>query len=323
MKIKRVVPETALPGGIVRLEIEHLASPFPISVKVGGVTAEILGASTSSLTIRVPNEAGDGIVVRNRDHAQADLKVGRILATELHPVANPVVDSLGNVYVTYSGTRGEKVPFSVFVVSPDGAKHPFLADITNPSGLAIGPDHCLYVSSRHTGTVYRSTFDKRLEKYVEGLGIATGLVFDTRGNLLAGDRSGMIYKVTPQRELSVFCELEPSVSAYHLALDRNNVLFVTGPTLATQDSIYRVSPQGEVEVFFKGLGRPQGIGFDPQGNLQVAASYRGKKGLYTFRNGVPDLTITAPMLVGFAYDPERKSLYLVDNEKLYLVQAPG
>ena len=68
------------------------------------------------------------------------------------------------------------MPFSVFVVSPDGTKEPFLAEITNPTGMAIGPDGCLYVSSRHTGAVYRSTFDKQVDKYVEGLGLATGLV---------------------------------------------------------------------------------------------------------------------------------------------------
>lgn len=320
MRIKRLMPATALPGGLVRVEVEGLGDPLSATVEVGGVEAEVLGASPRALTVKVPVGSGEGMVLRDHGQAEADLKVGHVIASDLHPVASPVIDTLGNVYVTYSGTRGEKVPFSVFVIYPDGNKHPFLADITNPTGLAIGPDECLYVSSRHTGTVYRSTFDKQVEKYVEGLGLATGLVFDSQGNLLVGDRSGTIYKVTPGREVTVLCQLEPSVSAYHLALDRNGHLYVTGPTLATQDSIYRISPQGEVAVFFKGLGRPQGLGFDPEGNLQVAASHRGKKGLYTFRNGAPELTVAGPMLVGFAYDGHRQRLYLVDSERLYRIQ---
>ena len=187
--------------------------------------------------------------------------------------------------------------------------------------MVIGPDDCLYVTSRHTSAVYRSTFDKQVERYVDGVGLATGLVFDSQGNLLVGDRSGTIYKVSPEREVSVLCELEPSVSAYHLALGRDDSLYVTGPTLATQDCIYRISPKGEVEVFFKGLGRPQGIGFDAQGQLQVTASYRGKKGLYTLRDGIPEMTLSGPMLVGFVHDSRHKQLYLVDSENLYQIDS--
>jgi sugar lactone lactonase YvrE len=260
------------------------------------------------------------MVIHNQKDQRIDLQVGRVIASELHSVANPVVDSLGNVYVTVSGTRGEKVPFSVFVVYADGSKHPFLADVVNPTGLAIGPDDYLYITSRHTGAVYRSTFDKQIEKYVDGLGLATGLVFDSQQNLLVGDRGGKIYKVSPNQEISVLCRLEPSVSAYHLAVAPDDTLFVTGPTLATQDCIYQVSREGQIEVFFKGLGRPQGLGFDPQGNLQVTASWQGRKGLYTFRKGNPELTVSGPMLVGFVYDNSGTSLYLVDSANLFRIE---
>lgn len=323
MKIKAVTPDMALPGGTVRVEVEGLQNPSGVEVEVGGIKADILGASSSIVTIKIPERCGDGLIVRNQKEQRIQLKVGRMVASELHPVGNPVLDSMGNVYVTYSGTRGEKVPFSVFVVYADGSKHPFLAEVINPTGLAIGLDDCLYITSRHTGTVYRSTFDKQVEKYVDGLGLATGLVFDSRGNLLVGDRSGKIYKVNPGKELSVLCELEPSVSAYHLAVAGDDTLFVTGPTLATQDCVYRISSKGEVEVFFKGLGRPQGLGFDPKGNLQVTASCRGKKGLYTFRNGAPELTVSGPMLVGFAYNKEGDVLYLVDNASLFRIELAG
>ena len=303
----------------MRVELEGL-DPLGVQVQVGGIAAEIVAASTSALTVRIPEKGGDGLIVHNGDKGSTQLKVGRVLASELHSVANPVVDSLGNVYVTYSGARGEKVPFSVFVVYADGTKHPFLAEVVNASGLAIGPDDCLYISSRYNGTVYRSTFDKQVEKYADGLGLATGLVFDPQGNLLVGDRSGKIYKINSSRKTSVLCELEPSVSAYHLAFGPgDSTLFVTGPTLATQDCIYSVSPSGKVQVFFKGLGRPQGLGFDSEGNLQVAASWRGRKGLYTFESGSPELAVAGPMLVGFAYSGTQNLLYLVDSANLFRI----
>src|SRR5918996_1588890 len=43
--------------------------------------------------------------------------------------------------------------------------------------------------------------------------------------------------------------------------------------------IWRINPEGEIDVFFKGLGLPQGLAFDSEGNLYVAASLRGRRGI--------------------------------------------
>ncbi len=299
--------------------MEGVLDPIDLTVFVGGYRAEILGASPSTITIRIPQVDSDGIEVSNSERATGGLRVGRVLGDEFHPVASPAIDSSGNVYVTYSGARGEKVPYGVFVVDPEGNIEPFLADITNPTALAIGPDNLLYLTSRHNGEVFRSTFDKQVEKFAEDLGLATGLAFDSSGNLYVGDRSGTIHRIDPNGSSTPFCELEPSVSAYHLAIDADDSVFVAGPTLATQDTIYRVSPDGEVGIHFKGFGRPQGLGFDPQGRLQVAASYRGRKGLYTLGGLQPEMVVASPMLVGFAYSPDGRRLYCVDNSSLYRI----
>ncbi len=50
--------------------------------------------------------------------------------------------------------------------------------------------------------------------------------------------------------------------------------FVTGPTTSSYDRVFRISPAGEVSVFFRGLGRPQGLAFDRFGNLYVAGIAR-------------------------------------------------
>ncbi len=322
MKVTSIDPAVALPGGLVRVTVDEELDPTRTVVKVGAMPAEIVGAAHRSFLVRVPETlSGDVLVKQDGQEAIGTVGIGRVFAEELHPVGNPVVDDFGNVYVTLSGSRGEEVPFGVFVVSPSGSKQPFLGDIVNPSGLAIGPDGMIYVSSRHLGVVYRSTFDRQVEKFVEGLGIATGLAFDSEGRLLVGDRSGRIYRVAPDRTAEVLCELEPSISAYHLAVGPGDVLYVTGPTLASQDAVWRVDRDGNVEVFFRGFGRPQGLAFDSEGRLCVAASYRGWKGIFRLEGKEePEYWIAGPMLVGLTFSPDWRRLYVVDTGRLYLLE---
>jgi hypothetical protein len=323
MKLGQITPDAAIPGGVVRLQVKGLEGVAGLRAEVGEAEAEFLGASTSALTLRIPDgvESDEIVIYHGDSRARKPFRLGRLLATGLHSVSNPVVDSRGLVYCTYSGSRGEKVPFSVYVIDPNGDKQAFLADITNPTGLAIGPDNHLYISSRHTGTVYRSSFDKQVEKYVDGLGLATGIAFNSKGDLIVGDRGGTVYRISPELDVRVLCELEPSVSAYHLTVGPDDSVFIAGPTLSTQDSIYRVSTDGEVTTFFRGLGRPQGLGFNAKGHLQVAASFRGRKGIYTLENGEPEWTVAGPMLIGFAYSPKKDVLYLVDSSQLYALSV--
>ena len=56
-------------------------------------------------------------------------------APQARPVASFGPD--GTLYVTVSGTRGQKVPVSVFKVDRRGVKEPFLSDITNATSLAF------------------------------------------------------------------------------------------------------------------------------------------------------------------------------------------
>ncbi len=145
--------------------------------------------------------------------------------------------------------------------------------------MALDKNGYLFVSCRNDGTVHRVSPDGRAMQWIEGMGIATGIAFDKAGSLYVGDRSGTIFKISPDREIFVFATLEPSISAYHLAFSPAGELFVTGPTTSSFDRVYRISPAGEVSVFFRGLGRPQGLAFDRFGNLYVAGSLAGKRGI--------------------------------------------
>jgi hypothetical protein len=67
------------------------------------------------------------------------VSVGGAWATGLHQVDNPVFDFDGNLFVTYSGSRGQETPVSIFRVTRGGTREPFVSGIVNPTSMAIGP----------------------------------------------------------------------------------------------------------------------------------------------------------------------------------------
>jgi sugar lactone lactonase YvrE len=115
--------------------------------------------------------------------------------------------------------------------------------------------------------------------FATGLGVATGIAFDADGRMYVGDRSGTIFRVLDLGETETFTVIEASVAAYHMAFGPDGRLYVTSPGLASHDAVHVIDTEGFDEKFFKGLGRPQGIAFDKNGNLYVAACYRGRHGI--------------------------------------------
>jgi sugar lactone lactonase YvrE len=326
--IQQVMPQAALPGGEVVIEYSglELRGTTRPEVRFGDHTGQVTVASNERIIAKVPESSAETgtselVILSNGDTSRPfPYEVGRKLAANLHPVANPAVDPEGNIYVTYSGPRGQKTPVSVYKVTPKGALTPFVTDIMNATGLAFSLTGDLYVSSRFEGNVYTVDPAGHLQTYIEGMGIATGLAFDHDGNLYVGDRSGSIFKISPNKEIFVYATLEPSIAAYHLAFGFDDHLYVTGPTTSSFDSIYRVSPSGAVDRFFTGLGRPQGLAFDVQGTLYCVASYRGRRGIFSFREPQkPELAVAGLSLVGLAFDYEG-NLMVADDTSLYRVR---
>jgi len=187
--------------------------------------------------------------------------------------------------------------------------------------LAFDREGYLYASSRAEGCVYRISPEGAISTYAEGMGIATGLAFDRAGNLYVGDRSGTIFKIAPTREIFVFATLEPSMAAYHLAFRDDGVLLVTAPTTSSNQPIYAIAQDGTTSVFYRGLGRPQGMAFDAAGNLYVAASLGGRRGVVRITPETEaELFLSGPAIVGLAFSPS-KSLILATNNSLYRVDV--
>ena len=179
--------------------------------------------------VKIPGAPGETVYV----------SVGAKWATGLHQVDNPVFDAQGNLFVTYSGSRGQEAPVSIFRVTRDGTREPFASGIVNATSMAIGPDRQLYVSSRFEGAVYRVSDEGKHELVVSELGVACGLAFDRNGDLYVGDRSGTIFRVR-DNHAEPFATLPASVAAFHLAISPEGELFASGPTLSTYDHVYRI-----------------------------------------------------------------------------------
>jgi sugar lactone lactonase YvrE len=244
--------------------------------------------------------------------------VGRIVATGVHQVDSPVVDRLGHIYATFSGSRGQQVPVSIFRLGPTTVREPFSSSVVNPTSMAIGPDGALYVSSRFEGTVSRVAEDGSASVVVSNVGIACGLAFGPDGALYVGDRSGTIFRASVETgDASVVATLPPSVAAFHLAFGPDGLLYVTGPTLSPTDRVQRVDPSsGAVETVLEGLGRPQGLGFDRHGVLHVADALANASGIFRVEGGEARLAVSGSRLVGLAFEQD-DGLVVASSDTLY------
>jgi sugar lactone lactonase YvrE len=313
--IESVFPAAALPGGDIELRGKNLgpqALTTPV-VLVDGNSAQLLMSSDNRLCFRVPERATAGqIEIRNQDGASNTFPVtiARELSDGLHPVTSPVVSRSGMTFATISGPRGKQTPVSIVRISPDRVGTPFVSGILNPTGLAFDPE----------GNVYRIDAGGEASVYAEGMGVATGAAFDADGNLFVGDRNGTIFKIAPDRKIFVYATLEPSVSAYHLAVASDGTLFVTAPSLSPNDSVWAVDRDGSTSAWFRGLSRPQGLALDRDGNVYVAASLRGRRGLVRISTaGNAELVVAGYNLVGVAFSPLGTAV-LATNEAVYDVE---
>jgi hypothetical protein len=323
-QISQVTPPAAIAGGELQIRGKGFARSDRPRVTIGEVGAPVIIGSDSFVIARVPEgaTAGELVVASGAGASEAwACDVGVLIADSLHPVTNPAVDSFGNIYTTFSGSRGQKVPVAVFKIDLNFSMKPFINELMNATALAFDAQGMLYISSRYDGFVYQATPNGNLSVFVEGMGVATGIAFDSDRNLYVGDRSGTIFKISPNRQIFVFATLEASIAAYHLAWGPDGYLYVTGPTTSSFDSVYRISHEGEVEVFYRGLGRPQGMAFDDEGRLYVAASIAGRKGvvrIYPDRRA--DLFLSGPGIVGLAITPSRAMVVATTNA-LYRVDV--
>jgi glucose/arabinose dehydrogenase len=327
-RIASIRPLWALEGSRLVLEGGPFAlDPSLPEVTFGDVPARLAHASTRALTVVVPPDLPGGrtpIRVSGVAGETVYADVAAPLATGLHQVDNPAFDERGNLFVTFSGSRGQQGPVSLYVIRPDGTREPFVTGLPNPTALAFDPHGTLVVSSRFEGTLYRVDARGTATVAASELGAPCGIAFDAAGDLFVGDRNGSILRVRGA-EATLFASVPSSVAAFHLAFGPDGSLYVAAPTLASSESLYRIDPDGHVERYGPAFGRPQGLAFDEGGRLYVADSLAGGGGgLFRIDPARPDeaeLLVHAPGIVGLGFDP-RGGLVLATSDTVYRLDVP-
>ena len=329
VRILRIDPSYAVPGAEVMIDCENLDTTDPTlcAVWFGEERAPIVALSPRRVLAIVPEQKQNGrtnvsLESNGQRSDTASVVVATRLAEDLHPVANPAFDPEdGSLFVTRSGSRGEQLPVTLFRIDVNGETTEFSGDITNPTGIAFDSTGQIFVSSRMDGNVYRITPFKEAVPFARNLGVATGIAFDRADTMYVGDRTGTIYKVNGIGEETAWAQLEPSVSAYHLAVGPDDALYVAGPTVASFDSIMRVDADGDVSVFYRGLGRPQGLAFDSNGSLYVAAALRGRRGIVRISPDGNDaeMFLAGMNLVGLAFNATG-DLAVASTDSVYRIE---
>ena len=325
-EILRIDPQFGLAGGEIAIDCANIdtSNPTLCSVWFGNERASVVALSPKRILVAVPEAKLAGrldvtVECGGQKTGPASITIGRRLAEDLHPVSNPAFDpDDGALFVTRSGSRGEHLAVTLFRIDVNGDIHEFSGDIANPTGIAFDSSGQMFVTSRMDGTVYRVTPFKEAIPFARNLGVATGIAIDSSDTMYVGDRTGTIYKINGVGEETMWAQLEPSVSAYHLAVGPDDTLYVTGPTVGSFDSVMRVDEKGKVSTFYRGLGRPQGLAFDNSGNLLVAASLRGRRGIVriTPDGQNADLYVAGINLVGLALGPTG-DLAIVSTDSVY------
>lgn len=311
-RIKSISPQHALPGSEISLEMEgfRVETGTRSGCYIAGISARIIAAASKRILAEVPSEIGEyteaAVQVESGDAFSNEVmvKVAGLLADEMHIVANPAIDPKDNaIILTRSGGRGQQLDATLFRLETEGYLDELPVEIMNPTGIAFNPEGELYVTNRAAGIVFRIEGAEDAVPFASGLGIATGLAFDSDGVMYVGDRSGTIYRIDSDGIPDSFARLEPSVAAYHIAFSPDGRLFVTSPGLASSESVFAIDRDGNVETFFRGLGRPQGIAFDTNGNLYAAACYAGKRGIIkiTPDGSAAELTVSGNGVVGLCF----------------------
>jgi sugar lactone lactonase YvrE len=286
-KIISINPSYAIPSGEVLIACENfkINGIEEYGCFFNGQKARLVGASNNRILAIVPgNLEGTEVMVHLENAGDKSksktITVGKKLADDLHIVANPAVDPKDDsIILTRSGSRGQQLPITLLRLEKDGFLNEMPVDIMNPTAVAFDKTGQLFVTARADAEVCRINADEEAIPYASELGIATGLAFDKKGVMFVGDRSGTIYRIEGFGNADSFAVLEPSVSAYHMAFGNDERLYVTAPGLSSFDAIYTIDKNGYDKIFYRGLGRPQGIAFDRQENIYVAASFEGSRGI--------------------------------------------
>lgn len=327
----RIWPGHALPGGTVDITVDHFDPRRGRDhLEIDGVIPDLISASSRKVMAIVPDGVEGlcpvDVVSGGMRSPAGEIAVGKLLASEMHNVANPAIDPKdGAVMVTRSGSRGHQLPNTLYRIETDGYIDELPVSVLNPTGIAFSPDGRMFVSNRAAGEIYTIERGEEALFFAGGLGIVTGIAFNKDGDLFAGDRTGRIYRIDEFGSAETFAVLEPSVAAYHLAFGNDGKLYVTAPGMTSRDAVWVIDADGRADLHFRGFGRPQGLAFDREGYLYVAASYGGRRGIFRLVDDrQPEWFVSGQGIVGLCFGDDGVMIVSTRDEVYSLrVGDPG
>ena len=156
-----------------------------------------------------------------------------------------------------------------------------------------------------------------MTSYAEGMGVATGIAFDRDGSLYVGDRSGTIFKIGPTARFSSSPRWSPASRPIISLSDHRATSTLPGLRPRASTAVYQVDPHGACRGLLSRPGPSPGLGFDIKGNLYVAASLAGRRGIVKITpDGKATLAVAGQGLVGLAFAPG-KSVMLATNSGVH------
>lgn len=151
-----------------------------------------------------------------------------------------------------------------------------------------------------------------------------GIAIDSRGTMYVGSRSdNSVVKVTPDGSITPFVVLE-GTETLCMTVDSADNLYV-----ATEDRVWRVTPEGEATLLADGFQGADDLRFDPDGNLFVTDAFVAR--VYKI---APDgsksvwLDLNRPMrprtwyFTGLTFAADYRALYLTNMVERQILKVP-
>ena len=213
--------------------------------------------------------------------------------------------------------RGQEATVSIFRITGNGAREPFVHGLVNPTSMAVGPDGLLYVSTRFEGRVYRIFDDGQYEVMASDLGVACGLAFGADGSLYVGDRAGSVFRIDRTGRTEISPRIPSSIAAFHLAMSPDGDAVRLGADagvvrFAVSDRSRRPRRNAEHSVRTSAGSRLRSFGV-----LHVVEALAGSSGVYAISPGrEPELWSPAPAWSAWCL-ARAASMVVASNDSVY------
>lgn len=155
----------------------------------------------------------------------------------------------------------------------------------------------LLFSDINGNTIYRWSPDSGVSIFLKPTGNANGLAFDLQGRLLFAQQGGRkLIRLEPDGKQTVLAEYYQGKrlnSPNDIAVKSDGSIYFTDPPYGISKSqeelgfygVYRITPQGELQLIEKTVSRPNGIAFSPdEKKLYVGDAENRKIFVYELRS---------------------------------------